>query len=70
MYLASLQQGAMSGNFILPGMDMLCLEWRLAKFRVVFVCVCLVAEPFYVPALGRAMTMCLSSASLVFFQVS
>ena len=69
VYLASLQQGARSGNFILPGMVMLCPSGGWLSFGLCL-CVCLVAEPFYVPALGRTMTMCLSSASLVSFQVS
>ena len=42
-------------------------EWQLAKFGVCGGC--LVAVPFYVPALGRTMTICLCSASLVSFQV-
>ena len=39
VYLASLQQGAMSGNFILPGMVMLCPSGGWLSFGLCL-CVC------------------------------
>ena len=67
-YLASLHQGAKSGDFILPGMVMLCPSGSWLNFGV---CLCVFGSwTLYVPALGRTMTIYLSSATLVSLQVS